>query len=115
MHSQTSNEPVTMPWRVSPRGVKSNIKMIGLVNSVTSAHDIHVLIDESLEKHSAENKSSKAKDWLSHGRSKSHHYDNIMDVLIEHHSEYAALAWGAMKILLIAGVRHLISQVYCRK
>jgi hypothetical protein len=30
-----------------------------------------------------------------------HYYGNVMDVLVQHHPEYTALAWGAMKLLVV--------------
>ncbi|EAU29358.1 predicted protein [Aspergillus terreus NIH2624] len=35
-----------------------------------------------------------------------HYYGNIMDVLSQHHPEFTALAWGAMKLLVGAIVEH---------
>ncbi|KAI1415684.1 hypothetical protein F5Y13DRAFT_147541 [Hypoxylon sp. FL1857] len=37
---------------------------------------------------------------------KIHHYGGIMDVLVSHHPEYAALAWGAMKFLFVGVTNH---------
>ena len=28
-----------------------------------------------------------------------HHYGKVMDVLVQQHPEYVALAWGAMKLV----------------
>jgi hypothetical protein len=35
-----------------------------------------------------------------------HYYGNVMDVVVQHHPEYASLAWGAMKIVF--GVRDML-------
>jgi len=32
------------------------------------------------------------------------YYGNIFDVLAQHHPEYVALAWGAMKFLLVVSL-----------
>ncbi|KAI0899362.1 hypothetical protein F4806DRAFT_492357 [Annulohypoxylon nitens] len=37
---------------------------------------------------------------------KMHYYSGIMDVFVSHHPEYTALAWGAMKFLLVGVVNH---------
>ncbi|CAG8975769.1 hypothetical protein HYALB_00009289, partial [Hymenoscyphus albidus] len=37
---------------------------------------------------------------------KIHHYGSIMDVLVQHHPEYASLAWGVMKVLFVGVVNH---------
>ncbi|KAI0976522.1 hypothetical protein F4678DRAFT_482650 [Xylaria arbuscula] len=34
------------------------------------------------------------------------HYGNIMDVLVQHHSEFVALAWGALRFIFGAVVEH---------
>lgn len=39
------------------------------------------------------------------------YYGNIMDVLANHHPEYVALAWGAMKFLFVVG--RLSSMLFC--
>ena len=39
--------------------------------------------------------------WLSKLSSRVQFYGNIMDVLVQHHPEYVALAWGAMKFLFV--------------
>lgn len=50
--------------------------------------------------------SSKAAKWLQRLSISIHHYSNIFDVLIQHHPEYVALAWGAMKLLFVGVVNH---------
>lgn len=35
---------------------------------------------------------------------KIHHYSGIMDVMVQHHPEYASLAWGAMKVLFVVSL-----------
>ena len=39
--------------------------------------------------------------WLSKLSTRIGYYGNIMDVLVQHHPQYAALAWGAMKFLFV--------------
>ena len=39
--------------------------------------------------------------WLSKLSTRISYYGNIMDVLVQHHPQYAALAWGAMKFLFV--------------
>lgn len=39
--------------------------------------------------------------WLGRVSSRLMYYGNIFDVLAQHHPEYVALAWGAMKFLFV--------------
>ena len=39
--------------------------------------------------------------WLSKLSTRVNFYGNIMDVLVQHHPEYVALAWGGMKCLFV--------------
>ena len=47
--------------------------------------------------------SNKARDCLSAFSKRVHHYGHIMDVMVEHHPEYASLVWGAMKLFFGVG------------
>lgn len=46
-------------------------------------------------------RNQKLKKWLARVSSRLMHYSNIFDVLAQHHPEYVALAWGAMKFLFV--------------
>ncbi|RPA98719.1 hypothetical protein L873DRAFT_1686296 [Choiromyces venosus 120613-1] len=48
----------------------------------------------------------KPRKWLGHFADRVTYYGNIMDVLVQHHPEYASLAWGAMKLLFVLVVNH---------
>ena len=39
------------------------------------------------------------------------YYDNVMDVLVQHHPEYISLAWGAMKLVFGVGLHPKSLQV----
>ncbi|KAL8785539.1 MAG: hypothetical protein Q9213_003287 [Squamulea squamosa] len=56
---------------------------------------------------------AKAKVWLKSLSARVVHYGNILDVLVQHHPEYVALAWGTFKILFVALQNHaeLISKL----
>jgi hypothetical protein len=47
------------------------------------------------------NKTSKLREGLSRFSKLLHHYANIIEVFVQHHPEYVALAWGAMKVVLV--------------
>ncbi|QPC74694.1 hypothetical protein HYE68_005446 [Fusarium pseudograminearum] len=75
---------------------------VGFSQGFSSIQDIQSLAQESFAKYSDEKRFPKAKKWLQRVTSKIHHYGNIMDVLAQHHPEYVSLAWGAMKLVLVA-------------
>ncbi|RGP66303.1 hypothetical protein FSPOR_6681 [Fusarium sporotrichioides] len=68
----------------------------------SSIKDIEALVRDSFAKYSDEKRFPKTRKWLQRITSKIHHYGNIMDVLVQHHPEYVSLAWGAMKLVLVA-------------
>ena len=49
----------------------------------------------------ASSRNKKAAKWLERFSSRIIHYGNFFDVLSQHHPEYVALAWGAMKFLFV--------------
>ena len=49
----------------------------------------------------ASSRNKKASKWLERFSSRLMYYGNIFDVLSQHHPEYVALAWGAMKFLFV--------------
>jgi len=46
-------------------------------------------------------RNSKAWKWLAQFSSRVQYYSSILDVMGQHNPEYAALAWGAMKLLIV--------------
>ncbi|KAH8890409.1 hypothetical protein GQ53DRAFT_824555 [Thozetella sp. PMI_491] len=50
--------------------------------------------------------SSKVRQILVDVSLKIHHYNAIVDVLVQHHPEYVSLAWGAMKVLFVGVANH---------
>ncbi|KAH7129451.1 hypothetical protein B0J13DRAFT_482768 [Dactylonectria estremocensis] len=81
-------------------------KKVELAGKVTNIQDIQTLACESFAKYSDGQAFPRARKWLQRAISRMHHYGNIMDVLVQHHPEYAALAWGAMKLVLVAAQNH---------
>lgn len=49
-------------------------------------------------------RASKAWKWLTQFSSRVTYYSSILDVMVQHHPEYAALAWGAMKLLFVVSM-----------
>jgi hypothetical protein len=69
---------------------KQSATLQGLEDIVKTARDNYT---------SSRNK--KASKWLERFSSRLMYYGNIFDVLSQHHPEYVALAWGAMKFLFV--------------
>ncbi|KAF4471594.1 hypothetical protein FALBO_1495 [Fusarium albosuccineum] len=84
----------------------SDTDKINLSRGSANIQDVQTLAHNSLTKYSDEQRFSNAKKWLHRIVSRVHHYSNIMDVLAQHHPEYVALAWGAMKLVLMAAHNH---------
>ena len=72
-----------------------------LARSAERIDDIQAVASESFAKYADERKFPGVRKWLQRAISKMHHYANIMDVFVQHHPEYVALAWGAMKLVLV--------------
>ncbi|KAI4162118.1 MAG: hypothetical protein LQ342_004288 [Letrouitia transgressa] len=49
---------------------------------------------------------AKTRLWLTGLSEKLVHYGNIFDVMVQHHPEYVALAWGTFKLLFVAITNH---------
>ncbi|KAK4220534.1 hypothetical protein QBC38DRAFT_540507 [Podospora fimiseda] len=72
----------------------------------TSIQDIQTVIKNSLTRYSDKHKFPKARKWLSRTLATIHHYANIFDAFVQHHPEYVAVAWGAMKFIFISVQNH---------
>ena len=44
---------------------------------------------------------TKVRKWLAKFAAGLNFYANVMDMLVQQHPEYVALAWGAMKVLIV--------------
>jgi hypothetical protein len=67
-------------------------------------HDVLDVVTAAKEHYEGKHKGSKAHRYITELSRRIHHYGNIMDVLVQHHPEYVALAWGAMKLLFGVGI-----------
>ncbi|RTE76948.1 hypothetical protein BHE90_008566 [Fusarium euwallaceae] len=77
-----------------------------VATSAATIQDIQALALNSLAKYSDEQRFSTTRKWLQRIISRVHYYGNIMDVMVQHHPEYVALAWGAMKLVLTSAQNH---------
>ena len=46
-------------------------------------------------------KEGKAQQWITAFASRVTYYSDVLDMLAQHHPEYVALAWGAMKFVFV--------------
>ncbi|RTE80427.1 hypothetical protein BHE90_005043 [Fusarium euwallaceae] len=59
-----------------------------------------------MAKYEAEAGSSKTRKWLQRFSETICHYNQVLDIFVQHHPEYVALVWGTMKLLFITVVNH---------
>jgi hypothetical protein len=64
---------------------------------ITDVQEALLLAKQTYEKRSQQ---SKARKWIAKISQRVLHYGKIMDILANHHPEYVALVWGAMKFIL---------------
>jgi hypothetical protein len=72
-----------------------------LASQATSLEDLQHTIIATRTKYDAQQKDHRASKWLTKFSYRVRYYGNIMDVLVQHHSEYASLAWGVMRMLFV--------------
>lgn len=66
----------------------------------TDMNSIMSVVDDNLKKYSS-NEKSKAWKWLRRLSQRIAVYGGVLDVLVQHHPEYVALAWGTFKLLFM--------------
>ena len=71
------------------------------VESAKSLKGVYDTVINAKDRYEASRLKGGAYKWLSRLAPKIRFYGNIMDVLMQHHPEYVALAWGAMKFMLV--------------
>ncbi|KAH8586200.1 hypothetical protein B0O99DRAFT_748479 [Bisporella sp. PMI_857] len=59
-----------------------------------------------MENNESGGKDSKARRWLKSFSQRVRLYADVLDVFVQHHPEYVALVWGAMKFLFTAVINH---------
>jgi hypothetical protein len=81
---------------------KDNSEAPWLSNSkATSLKDVLDCVIDAQAEYENRKQKSRLRESLSKLAERVHHYGNIMDVLVQQHPEYVALAWGAMKLLFV--------------
>ncbi|KAJ8106817.1 hypothetical protein OPT61_g9289 [Boeremia exigua] len=76
-----------------------------MAQQTASLRDLELIV-ETARKGYESSRHQKPKKWLTRLFSRLMYYGNIFDVLAQHHPEYVALAWGAMKFLFVACLNH---------
>ncbi|KAF2738893.1 hypothetical protein EJ04DRAFT_509076 [Polyplosphaeria fusca] len=70
-----------------------------------SINDVFALLERAKAQYD-EKSGRKTLKWLSKVASRIGYYGQVMDVLAQHHPEYVALAWGAVKFILMGILNH---------
>jgi len=68
---------------------------------VTTMADVLKCTNSAKESWEDKPRWKKPRKWLERFSDRVTYYGKIMDVLVQHHPEYASLAWGAMKLLFV--------------
>ncbi|KAF4545427.1 uncharacterized protein LTHEOB_5260 [Lasiodiplodia theobromae] len=63
-------------------------------------------VEDAALRYEASHRNKSAHKWTLKLSKRIVHYQNVMDVIVQHHPEYVSLAWGAMKFLFVAVVNH---------
>lgn len=72
-----------------------------LVASACSIQDVQNEVSNALAKYQAKSNSQKTTKWLRKASEMICHYSSVLEVFMQHHPEYVALAWGTMKLLFV--------------
>ena len=87
--AEIKNSHEKLAWILNPKHIS--------VDSVLAS------VQDAQAQYEGQKGSSKVRDALVSFSERIHHYSGIMDVLINHHPEYTALVWGAMKLFFVVG------------
>ena len=71
------------------------------VRNARCMKDIQRTVSDARVKYSAANQNNKVSKWLMKFSSRINYYGNVMDVLVQQHTEYVSLVWGAMKFVFV--------------
>lgn len=82
-------------------------RKIAVAEGATCLGDVQEIIEKSMAKYELDRKHWKTRRWLHSMAGKLDYYQNVMDMLVQHHPEYVALVWGAMKFLLLVSSNSL--------
>ena len=102
-HRPSSREMLSNVFRDAKRVFEEDIRPAGRMgqsplDGKTSMSDVQVELANTL-KHYESRPESKARKWLVALSERIAFYGTIFDVLVQHHPEYVALAWGTFKFI----------------
>ncbi|KAI9147502.1 N-carbamoyl-L-amino-acid hydrolase [Paramyrothecium foliicola] len=83
-----------------------NVDKTQLLSQVSSAQDIHRLLEDSKSRYDNEKKFLKARKWLTRAALTIHHYGTVIDVFAQVSPIYVSLVWGSMKLVVSAAQNH---------
>lgn len=110
--SNASDDPAREAFEEGLRIFKTDLTQDGRkresIARATSAEDVLEAVAAMQTKYEKSRVENKVQERLQKFTNVVHYYGNIMDVLAQHHPEYVALAWGAMKFLLVVNA-HLFA------
>jgi hypothetical protein len=83
------------------RELSGNENALKWLNSHTSLADIRAVVEKARVDYDGKTKSRRrVRTWLTRLSSQIMYYGQVLDTLAQHHPEYVALAWGAVKFVL---------------
>jgi hypothetical protein len=81
------------------------------ISSRASIKDVTQAVEDARDAHHAR-RNTKAWKWLVQFSSRVQNYSSVLDVMGQHHPEYATFAWGAMKVLLVVRISMLFLKLF---
>jgi hypothetical protein len=91
------------------RELSENDKARKMLDSYTSIEDVRSIVEKAKINYDASSEKRKhVHKWLTRFSSRITYYGQVLDMLAQHHPEYVALAWGALKFVLTV-------QLYARR
>ena len=72
-----------------------------LARQASSMEEVQSAVADAKAHYDTGHRNSNVSMWLSKLSTRICYYGNIMDMLMQHHPQFAALAWGAMKFLFV--------------
>ena len=96
---------VAQAYRRAVADLEAELKITGHANlspgNHTSIQDVLTIVEKSKQRYDDSSKEhTGARKWLEKLSDRIMYYGKVLDVLAQHHPEYVALAWGAVKLVL---------------
>jgi hypothetical protein len=76
----------------------------------TSLEDVHIAVAAAAKHYANRSGSSRVRTCIKEFSAHVCHYSNVLDVFVQHHPEYVALGWGAIKLAF--GVSEVILRAH---